>query len=265
MLAAKGHESLVRNTQLVAQRAEVLLDEIAVEAIVTGGYWGVGGEDHFPRYVIGSSVEVQTFFLHAIADRFQHGEATVPLVEMEDAGGNAHGFECTKAADAEEQLLTNAGAPVAAIEAGSKFQIFGRVALHIRIQQQKGATAHLDSPNLGADQAAAGLDFYDDGFALFADGELHGELIDVGVEVLFLLPALLVEVLAEVALAVEEADADEGNAEVGGALDVVSGEHTETAGINGQGLVQAELSRKVSHGAGPEDACVHRTPGAVCL
>ena len=141
MLAAKAHEPLVGNAELVAQRTEVLLDEIAVEAIVTGGHRGVGGEDHFLGYLVGGGVEVQAFFLHAIANRFQYGETAVPLVEMEDARGNAHGFQGTKAADAEEQLLTNAGAAVAAIEAGSKFQVFRRVALHIRIQEQKGATA----------------------------------------------------------------------------------------------------------------------------
>ena len=67
------------------------------------------------------------------------------------------------------------------------------------------------------------MDFHHDRFAFFADGEFHGELIDVGVKVLLPLPALLVQVLPEVALAIEQAYADEGNAKVGGAFDVVAG------------------------------------------
>src|ERR1700761_5978621 len=125
MLPAEVHESLVGNTQLLTQGAEVLLDEIAVKAIVTRRHRGVGGEDDLAGNLTRGAVEIQTFFLHAIANRFQDREATVSLIEVEDAGRNAHGLECTKATDAKEQLLTNAGAGVAAIQARGQFQIFG--------------------------------------------------------------------------------------------------------------------------------------------
>ena len=107
---------------------------------------------------------------------------------------------------------------------------------------------------------AAGLNFDDDGFAILADGRLHGALIDVGLEVLFTLPAILVEALQEVALAIEQADADEGNIEVGGALDVVAGEDAEAAGVDGQRLVQPELGGEIGHGARPQDAGMFRHP-----
>ena len=100
----------------------------------------------------------------------------------------------------------------------------------------------------------------DDGLAVGADGGLHRQLVDVGLEVLFVLPAVLVEALAEVALAVEEADADERDAEVGGALDVVAGEDAEAAGVDRQRLVQAELGGEVGDRAGPQDAGVGARP-----
>src|ERR1700677_3648724 len=130
-LAAKAHEPLVRDAQLLAQGAQVLFNEIAVEAVVTSGYRGGGGEDHFPRYLMSSGVEVQAFFLHAIADGLQHGKTTVPFVEMEHSRRNAHGLQGTKATDAEEQLLPNAGASVAAIEARREVDILRRIAGHI--------------------------------------------------------------------------------------------------------------------------------------
>ena len=110
--------------------------------------------------------------------------------------------------------------------------------------------------------AAAGVDLDDDGLAVRADGGLHGELVDVGVEVFLVLPALLVEALAEVALVVEQADADERNAEIGGALDVVAGEHAEAAGIDGERLVEAELGGEVGDRAGAQHAGILRAPGA---
>src|ERR1700691_4341217 len=176
---------------------------------------------------------------------------------MENSRGNAHGLKGTIAADAEEQLLTNARASVAPVEARGKFHILRRIACHIRVEQQQGATPNLEAPDLGAYSTAAGLNLHYDRFPFFSNSEFHGELIDVGVEVLLPLPALLVQVLQEVALPIKQADADERNAEVGGALDVVSSKHAQAAGINGQGLVQAEFSRKVGDGTRPQHPCIH--------
>ena len=264
MLAAKPHQPVLRNAQLVAQRAQVLLDQIAVEPVVTRGHRGVGGEDHFAGNLMRSGVEVQAFFLHAITDRLQHRETAVPLVEMENTRRNAHGLEGAKAADAEEQLLANAGASVAAIEARGQFQILGCVAGYVGVEQQKVAAADLDAPDLGANRAAAGFNFDHHRFPVFANGQFHGELVDVGLQVLFLLPAVLVQALQEVALPVEQADADEGNAQVGCTLDVVSGEHAQAAGINGQRFVQTKLRGKIGNRAGPEHPGIHGAPGAVC-
>ena len=63
--------------------------------------------------------------------------------------------------------------------------------------------------------------------------------------VLLRLAALLVEALPEVAAAVEQADADERHAELGGGLQVVAGEDAEPAGVDRQRLVDAELHAEV--------------------
>ena len=76
-----------------------------------------------------------------------------------------------------------------------------------------------------------------------------------------MLPAVDVEPLPEIALVVVEADADERDAEVGRALDVVAGQDAEAAGVDRQRLVQAELGREVGHRPRPEHAGVARAPG----
>ena len=263
MLAAEAHEVFVRDAELVAQRSEVLFDEVGAEAVVAGGDGRVGGEDDFAGNLAGGGVEVEAFFFHAGADGFEDGEAAVAFVEMENAGRDAHGLERAEAADAEQQLLADAGAGVAAVEARGGLAVFRGVAGDVGVEQEEIAAADLDLPDLGANGSAAGVDFDHDGLAVEPDGGLHGELVDVGLEVLFLLPALFVEVLQEVALAVEEADADEGNVEIGGALDVVAGEDAEAAGVDGQRLVDAELRGEVGDRARAEDAGVGCAPGAV--
>ena len=104
--------------------------------------------------------------MHAVADGFEDGEAAVAFVEMQDAGGDAHGFQCAESAYAEKQFLANAGAAVAAVEARGELEIFGRIAGDVGVEQQEIAAADFDPPDLGANGAAAGCNFHDDGLAV---------------------------------------------------------------------------------------------------
>ena len=243
----------------------MLFDELRAEAVVAGGDGCVRGEDDLAWNLAGSVVEVHAFFDHASAYGLEDCEAAVAFVEVEDSGSDAHGFECAEAAYAEEEFLADAGATVAAVEARGEFEVLGGVAGDVGVEEEKVAAADFDSPDLGADGAATGLDFDDDGFAVCADGGLHGELVDVGLEVVFELPSGVVEALEEVSLAIEEADADERDVEVGCALDVVASEDAETAGVDGERFVQAEFSGEVGYRARTQDACVGCAPGAVGL
>ena len=78
---------------------------------------------------------------------------------------------------------------------------------------------------------------------------------EVVFRIAFLLPAVDVEVLAEVALAVHQADADERQAEVAGALEMIAGQDAEAAGIDRHALVDAELGREVGDADARRDAC----------
>jgi hypothetical protein len=82
-------------------------------------------------------------------------------------------------------------------------------------------------------------------------------------QILFALPALFVQALQKVTFAVEQANTDQGYSQVGGTLDVVSGQNTQAARINGQGFMQAELRRKISYRMRPEHPCIHGAPGAI--
>jgi hypothetical protein len=65
----------------------------------------------------------------------------------------------------------------------------------------------------------------------------------VGVEgrIALLLPAVGIEGLPEVPLAIEQSDGHERDAEVARGLEVVSGEYPEAAGVRRQRLADAEL------------------------
>ena len=57
--------------------------------------------------------------------------------------------------------------------------------------------------------------------------------------------ARCVEVLLEVALSVEQRDADDRHAQIGGGAQRVAGENTETAAVCGDRLVEGDLHREV--------------------
>jgi hypothetical protein len=241
----------------------MFFDEVGVEAIVTGGNGRVGGEDDFAGDTRNGIVEIDAFFLHAGADGFEDGESAVAFVKVKDAGGDADGLKSAEATDAEQQFLADAGAGVAAVEAGGEEAVIGRIVVDIGIEKKEVAAADFDAPDFGVNGASASVDVDDNRTAGFSDGNFHGKLGDVGLQVFFLLPAIAIEALTEISLTVKEADADEGDGEIGGAFDVISSEHAEAAGINREGFVDAEFGRKISDGARAEDAGVAGSPSAV--
>ena len=77
---------------------------------------------------------------------------------------------------------------------------------------------------------------------------LDRQAVEVGLGVGFLLPAVVVEKLPEISLAVHQADAHQGQAQVGGGLQVVPGQDPEASGKQGQAFVQAEFHGKIGDG-----------------
>jgi hypothetical protein len=85
--------------------------------------------------------------------------------------------------------------------------------------------------------------------AVVAAHEFERHSVEIVTGVVLLLPAIGGEELAEVAAAVEESDADEGDSEVAGGLEVVTGEDAEATGIDGETLVEPEFSAEVGDAA----------------
>ena len=80
--AAQAHQLLERNAQLIAQWAEVLFDQPAVEAIVPGRHGRMRGEDRVLGHFAQGIVEAHAVVLHPLADRFERGKHAVPFVQM---------------------------------------------------------------------------------------------------------------------------------------------------------------------------------------
>ena len=127
-------------------------------------------------------VEAQAFVVHAVANRFQHGKPAVAFVQVKNAGRDAHRFERAEAADAKQQFLADSDARVSAVQTRSEFAVFGSIPFHVGVEQKQIAAPHFHPPDFGANGAAAGLDLHRHRFAVGPDGQLHRQLVDVGLD-----------------------------------------------------------------------------------
>ena len=162
------------------------------------------------------------------------------LVGVEHLGLDADGLQRPHAADAEQDLLAQPVLDVAAVQPVGDLADLVGVLLDVGVEEVQRHPADARLPHLGHERHAGQVD-------LDPDAVARRQRHDVGVEqrVALLLPAVGVEALAEVAVAVEQADADERDAQVAGRLEVVAGEHAQAARVLGDGLGDAELGREV--------------------
>ena len=205
-------------------------------------------------------VEAHAVVLHPRADGFQRGERAVAFVEVIHARRDAQGLQRPHAAHAGHQFLADAGAIVAAVEPGGQLAVLGTVARHVAIQQVKLHPADAHQPHLGQQLAGAGVDADGDRLAVGAQGGLHRQVLDLRIEILFVLPAVDVEMLLEIALVVEQPDGHQRHAQPAGALDVVARKHAQAAGVDRHRLVDAELQREIGHRLRAEHAGVGSAP-----
>ena len=191
-----------------------------------------------------------------LADPLQAEEAGVALVGVEDlgrgrAGDPRVGAERADAADAEQQLLAEPVLAGAAVEPVGHVAVVVGVVLDVGVEQQQRHPADLGHPDPGDQRRAAGQRDGDLGAgAVGLAQQRQRQPVGVDDRVALLLPALARQRLPEVAVPVEQADADERDAEVAGGLEVVAGEDAEAAGVLRQHGGDAELRREVADRAG---------------
>jgi hypothetical protein len=77
------------------------------------------------------------------------------------------------------------------------------------------------------------------------DHRRHRQVVEVRILVNRLLVAVGVDLLLEVSLAIQQADADKRQAQVAGGLAVVAGQDAQTAGVDRQALVKPEFGAKI--------------------
>lgn len=178
------------------------------------------------------------------------------LVGVEDLGSGMAGESAVRPhrpdpADPEQHLLQQPVLAAAAVEPVGHPALAEVVLLDVRVEHQERDTADLGEPDAGVQLLAAGQGEGDlSGRAVRFLQEGDGQLVGVEHRVVLLLPAVPGQGLAEVAVPIQEAYADQGYAEITGRLQMVADEDAEAAGVLRQGGRDTELGREVGDGGG---------------
>ncbi len=218
--------------------------EIGVEPLVAGRDRGVDGE-HAVASDVGPGVGECPACRDVLAGALGEEERGVPLVEMPDGGGETERPDGPHAADAQDQLLVEAHLTTADVQDVGDRPVGFRVLRHIRIEQEDRHPADLGDPDRDEQVASGQLDGHRQGQAGRILDAPEREAGQVVIGVVVLLVAVGIDGLAEVTLAIQQADPDRRQGHVAGGLHVVAGEDTQAARVDAERLVEPVLGAEI--------------------
>ena len=186
-----------------------MVHHAGIEQVDTRRHGGVGGENVAGAGGFQGLVEIELLVAHIEPDLFQGEEGGVAFIHMEHGGLESHGLQSARAADTEDDFLADPGVHVAAVEGIGDVAILGQYVVgDIGVQQVQGDAADAELPDLN-EHVAGGQ--FDGDFEIVAVGVFHGfqrQGVKVVHGIAFLLPSVGIQKLPEIALLVEQAQAD---------------------------------------------------------
>ena len=264
ILASQLHQLLVGDAQRVAQRAQMLFHQFGVEAVVAGGHRSVRGENHFagnpaarpdrsrcPRPACGLRIASRT--ANPLWPSFRcRTPGVMPMARRArkppTPSSNSWRMRMRESPPYRREVSSRSSGWLPSMLESSRSR-------SQRPTFMRQTFARMDPPRVSTCTVT--------GSPFGPMAASMGSLIDIGLDVFFLLPAGAIEALAEISLAVKQSDADQRNTQVGSALDVIAGQHAEAAGVFRNRNVQAEFGGEVRHRPRPQNAGMPGSPGAV--
>ena len=194
--------------------------------------------------------------------RASEANAAWPSLRCTTPGSTPTASQRRDAAEAEQRVLREARVGVAVVQARGD-PARGPSFSGSSVSSSSSGTRPTSTRQICArDLDVAARDLDRQRRAVVAGDERGGQALGVGEDPVLLLPARVVDALAEVAAAVHEADADHRQRAVGRLLEDVAGERAEAAGVDRQRLVDGVLGAEEGDGVvGVDRAAAARARG----
>ena len=158
--------------------------------------------------------------LNALSNTLEGQKCAMSLIHVADGRAKTKDIQSAEATNAKEELLLDAGFLVATVEIAGNPLVGLIVFRHKGVEENELYSANIRNPDPAAHAAIREGDI--DGVSGVTQREvfrMHGWIV-------FNLPAIVIDVLAEVAFPVEKADGGEGDTEVTGCFAVITGQYT---------------------------------------
>jgi hypothetical protein len=230
--------------QLATVGVEVVADRLLGELVVPGCDRGVCREHGIDRDRLECRGEVDAL-AHHVADALEREEGRVPLVNVPDGRLEPHRRERPRAADAEHDFLLDARGAVPAVEPIADRTVGVAVRIEVGVEQIKRHVAGAYLPYSHRHGAAGEINLHPELGALVVGDPLDRQVLEDRVGVGDVLHAFAVDLLGEIALAVEQPDGDERQAHVACRLAVIAREDAEASGVDREAFVETELEAEV--------------------
>jgi hypothetical protein len=238
-------EVMPLDTEFGSIGIHILIEDTFLEIVVTCGNRGMAGIETGSSNDLFCLIEGESFF-YEVDEALESHEGSVPLVAMVDILLDTEFLEGEHTTDTEHDLLLETVLIIATIELVGDRTIPLGVEFIIGIEQIEVHTTYSHLPEVSLDDTI-GIGHLDNhiGAILFLDlGD--GEVSEVLRLVVSDLLPLGRERLGEITIAIEEADGGHIDIAVGSLFDIVTGEDTETTGIDledmGETILHGEIS-----------------------
>src|SRR5271165_7361366 len=147
----------------------------------------------------------------------------MPFVHVINGGMKPQRLQGAISADAEHDLLQDAHLPIAAIKLiGDMAMVRMRVERNVGIQQVERNASDVRPPYLRVNHASGEVHFHHHRLAARTNRNPHRKIVEVVVNMRFLLPSRLAKVLAEISLLIKQSDTHQRNAKITGRLEMVT-------------------------------------------
>gem|GEM_PF-2602103 len=208
----------------------------------------MGGEDVAGPGGGESGVERLLAIVHEPAGPLEHGKGGVAFVEMADLGIQTEGSQQTPTDNAENVFLTQPQFGSAAVQLAGDARIRGRIGGIVGVEEIEPGAPHFHLPGANPQFHPGERNRQPHPLAIGITQRLDGQLAGLVVRVESQLRAAGIELLAEVTLLVEQADADHRHAQIAGGFQLISRDVAEAARVNGQSLAQHIFHAEVCDG-----------------
>ncbi len=178
----------------------------------------------------------------------QHRERRVAFVEMADLHVDAQFLHQPPAAHAEHDLLQQSFVFAGGVEVGGDAAVPGVVQGVVAVEQIQHDLADARLPDAQQERAPGQFQPHARPAPILAAHRRNRQAPRIVVRKRLELAAIAIQHLPEIALLIEQPDADYRHAQVAGAFEVIAGQHPQAARVDGQRLAQPEFHAEICDG-----------------